>query len=237
MGDESELSRLITLVAHELRTPLSVVSGYLKMLASERGGSLTDAQRRAVSGADRACVQLTTLANEVSWLGKLERGEVAPNRAPLPLAPLLREIAGGHTPHDEHPVNVEAVDGPGSGELTITADAIHLRRALNAMLSAVVRAAPDHATVQIASVTRPREPRATGGGPALLVIAIAPVSQIDSLLAADLATLDAPNESQGGLGVSLPLVRRLMALDHGSIHVRKTDGSFSMVLTLANALA
>ncbi len=234
MGDETELSRLITLVAHELRTPLSVVSGYLKMLASERGGPLTDAQRRAVSGADRACVQLTTLANEVSWLGKLERGEVAPNRAPVALAPLLREIAGGHTSHDEHPVSVEAVDGDGrgSGKLTITADAIHLRRALNAMLSAVV-AAPDHATVQIASATRPRD----GGGPALLVIAIAPVSQIDSLLAADPATLETPNESQGGMGVGLPLVRRLMALDHGTIHARKTDGSFSMLLTLSNALA
>ncbi len=63
------------------------------------------------------------------------------------------------------------------------------------------------------------------------------MSQIDSLLAADPATLDAPNESQGGMGVGLPLVRRLMALDHGTIHARKTDGSFSMLLTLSNALA
>ena len=34
--------------AHEIRNPISVILGYVRMLASERLGPLTDAQRKAV---------------------------------------------------------------------------------------------------------------------------------------------------------------------------------------------
>jgi K+-sensing histidine kinase KdpD len=224
MGDEPELARLISLVAHELRTPLSVVSGYLKMLASERTGALTDPQRRAIAGADRACQHLTALASDMSWMGRIERGEVSASRAPLPLAALLREMAATHTPHDEHPVLVEAVV---PDDFTITADASHLRRALTTMLAAVVRAAPDHATVQIASARRAP----------LLLIAMAPAPGVDTLLALDIDTLEPPDESQGGLGVGLPLARRLMALDGGSLHARKSENALALLLALPHALA
>ena len=53
-----DLLRLLTLTAHELRTPLSVAAGYLKMLTSERLGPLTDAQRKAVTAAAKSCEQL-----------------------------------------------------------------------------------------------------------------------------------------------------------------------------------
>jgi signal transduction histidine kinase len=227
--DSSELARLVSLVAHELRTPLSVVSGYLKMLASERQGSLTDGQRRAVAGAGRACEQLTALAADMSWLGRIERGEVSPNRAPVPLAPLLREVTGAYTPHEDHPVTIETVsrDARNQGDdLTVVADAIHLRRALNTMLAAVVRAAPDHAAVQIAA--RRHDDRE----PPVLVIALAPAPQLDDLLGADTDTLEPPNESQGGLGVGLPLARRLMALDGGAIYARPHASGLGLLLTL-----
>jgi signal transduction histidine kinase len=220
MDAEAELARLVSLVAHEIRTPLSVVSGYVKMLGGERQGPLNEAQRRSVAGADRACQQLTALATDLSWMARIERGEVAPNRVPISLDTLLGEVAATHTPHDEHPVTVEAVregdgDAPGA---TLTADAVHLRRALTSMLAAVVRGAPDHATVQI--IGRPTR------------IALAPVSVIDDLLDAETSTLDPLNEGLGGLGVGLPLARRLVALEGGAILGRATPDGLGLVLTL-----
>jgi signal transduction histidine kinase len=224
MSDEAELARLVTLVAHELRTPLSVVSGYVKMLASERQGPLTEAQRRSVAGADRACQQLMALAADLSWLARIARDEIAPNRAPVALERLLAEIQGTHEPHEEHPVTVEAIVE--TKPLSITADGNHLRRALTSMLAAVVRAAPDHAVVQLVASRRDH------GAPAVIAIACAPAVAMGDLLAADPQTLDPLNEALGGLGVGLPLARRLMALEGGAIGARTTADGLGLLLTL-----
>lgn len=247
MSDEAELARLATLVAHEMRTPLSVAGGYMKMLASGRPGPLTDAQRRSVDGADRACQQLIALATDLSWLARILRGEVSSARAPVPLAALLAEIAAAHKPIDEHPVHVEAASStPITGTppaataaehassplaaATVRADAANLRRALTSLLAAVVRAAPDEATVRLVTC-----PRAAGGGaPARVQMALAPVAIVDDLIAAgaDPDTLDPLNESIGGLGVGLPLARALLALDGGAIGTRTTPHGLGILVTL-----
>jgi signal transduction histidine kinase len=221
MSDDAELARLVTLVAHELRTPLSVVSGYVKMLTSERQGPLTDAQRRSLAGADRACQQLMTIAADMSWLARITRGEIAPNRTPVALERLLAEIQAAHQSPDEHPVTVEAIVE--TKPLTINSDANHLRRALTSILAAAVKAAPDHATVRIVGAKRD-----------MIAIACGPETLIEDLLAAIAhpQTLDPVNESLGGLGVGLPLARRLMALEGGTIGTRATPGGLGLLLTL-----
>lgn len=227
MSNDADLARLATLVAHEMRTPLSVVSGYMKMLASERPGPLTEAQRRSVDGAGRACQQLIALAADMSWLARILRGEVASNRTPVRVDPLLDEIARGHTVIDEHPVHVEAAPAGGdpasSDAPTVSADANNLRRALASLLAAVVRAAPDNATVRLSAHAR-------GGGQ--IAIALAPDAVVDDLLAADPATLDPVNESTGGLGIGLPLARVLLTLDDGTIHARTTPQGLGILVML-----
>jgi signal transduction histidine kinase len=221
----ADLARLATLVAHEMRTPLSVVSGYMKMLAGERQGPLTEAQRRSVAGADRACQQLIALAADMSWLGRIGRGEVSPNPTPVALNSLLAELAAAHTPIDEHPVYVESGAGTAAdaATLTIEADAVNLRRVLTSLLAAVVRGAPDEATVRLL---------ARRGNSGAVAVAVAPIALIDELLAADPETLDAVDEATGGLGVGLPLARRLLALEGGAIRARATPQGLGILVTL-----
>src|SRR4029453_9132568 len=145
----SDLARLLSLIAHELRTPLSVTSGYVKMLASERPGPLNEAQKHALGGAGRSCAHLTTVASDLSLLGRLERGEVSPQPAQIELIALAKEVADAYVVHPDHPVTVGLTDGAGAPPLTIQADKENLRRALTALLAAVVRAAPDDGAVKI----------------------------------------------------------------------------------------
>jgi len=221
---DADLARLATLVAHEMRTPLSVVSGYMKMLAGERQGPLTEAQRRSVDGATRASQQLTTLAADLSLLAKIARGEVASNRTPVALEPLLTEVAATHVSSDDHPVRAESA-GTGPEAISINVDAANLRRVLTTLLAAAVRSAPDEATLRLAA-------RRLG---AVIAIAIAPAEVADALLDADPESLDAVDESAGGLGVGLPLAGALVALDRGSIRARKSPQGLGIRLTLPAA--
>jgi signal transduction histidine kinase len=48
-------ARTLSLTVHELRTPVTVVSGYLRMLLKEQGGPLTEKQRKMLEEAERSC--------------------------------------------------------------------------------------------------------------------------------------------------------------------------------------
>jgi signal transduction histidine kinase len=220
----SELARLLSLIAHELRTPLSVTSGYLKMLASERPGPLTDTQKHAVGGASRSCDLLATVAADISLLGRLERGEITPQPVPIDIAHLVDEITHGYASNPDHPVAVE-VAGDDPPAHTLHADAGHVRRALTAFLAAVVRSAPDDSTVRIAW-------RTANDGPPRLLVGLALADRLDALLDEPEGRLSALDESQAGLGMVLPIARRLLALSGATIHAARDSQALGLRVTL-----
>jgi histidine kinase len=231
----SDLARLLSLIAHELRTPLSVTSGYVKMLASERPGPLNEAQKHALGGAGRSCVHLTTVASDLSLLGRLERGEVSPQPAAIHLPALAREVVEGYVVHPDHPVTVTLADGASAPPLTLQADREHLRRTLTALLAAVVRAAPDDGAVRIG--WKPMTASGWSGvagmddGPRVL-IGMALADRLDDLLQADGSSLGPFDELQAGLGMALPVVRRLMGLEGGTIQSMRESQAVGLRLTL-----
>jgi signal transduction histidine kinase len=231
----SDLARLLSLIAHELRTPLSVTSGYVKMLASERPGPLTDAQKHALGGAGRSCAHLTTVAADLSLLGRLERGEISPQPAAIDLETLVKQVVEGYVVHPDHPVTVSLTDGA-TAPLTLMADADHLRRALTALLAAVVRAAPDDGAVRIGWRTLTASNGWSGvagmdDGPRVL-IGLALADRLDDLLKADASSLEPLDELQAGLGMALPVVRRLMGLEGGTIQSARESQALGLRLTL-----
>ena len=71
-AEHNALPRTLSLAVHELRTPVTVVAGYLRMLLREQAGPLSDKQRKMLEEADRSCGRLGALVAEMSELGKLE---------------------------------------------------------------------------------------------------------------------------------------------------------------------
>src|SRR5215475_6152245 len=94
MTSESSLfPRAMSLAVHELRTPVTVVCGYLRMLLKEQGGPLTDKQKKMLQEAERSCERISALVAEMSELGKLESRELAVARQELDLARLITDVA------------------------------------------------------------------------------------------------------------------------------------------------
>src|SRR5918993_1300172 len=89
------LPRAMSLAVHELRTPVTVVSGYLRMLLREQAGPLTVKQKKMLEEAERSCTRIGALVGEMSELGKLESGEAAFGTQPIDLGALLVELASG----------------------------------------------------------------------------------------------------------------------------------------------
>lgn len=55
-------SRLMGVIAHDIRTPITVIRGYVKMMLSERTGQLTVEQKECLDGAMNSMDKLNSLA-------------------------------------------------------------------------------------------------------------------------------------------------------------------------------
>src|SRR4029077_6076014 len=91
--DDDLLPRAMSLAVHELRTPVTVASGYLRMMLKGHGGPLTDKQRKMLEEAERSCGRLGALVAEMSDLGKLESQELSVARHEIDMAALAAELA------------------------------------------------------------------------------------------------------------------------------------------------
>src|SRR5678815_6178500 len=113
-GELNFFPRVMSLAVHELRTPVTVVSGYLRMLLRDQAGPLSDKQRKMLEEAERSCSRIGALVAEMSELGKLEGGELALSRQEFDFASLLAELASGMHEGEDRGVQLElrGVDQP-----------------------------------------------------------------------------------------------------------------------------
>src|SRR6266508_1009877 len=92
-SDVNPFPRAMSLAVHELRTPVTVVSGYLRMLLREQAGPISEKQRKMLEEADRSCTRIGALVSEMSDLGKLEGGDLKPSGPEFDLSALISELA------------------------------------------------------------------------------------------------------------------------------------------------
>jgi signal transduction histidine kinase len=192
-------AQLVSLAVHEFRTPASVVGGYLRMLQRDVDPPLSERQRRMVDEAERSCARLVAMIAELSDVGKLDSGAIALARQPLDLFSLVGEVAELVHEGSDREVRLE-VRGSRSGA-PIAGDAPRLRSALDAVFRAILREKPGPTTVV---ADRRLDAR---GGTASAVVVVAEESSVQVAYERDAAPFD---DRRGGLGLALPVARRVI---------------------------
>ena len=192
--DKPRYPELLSLAVHEFRTPASVVGGYLRMLQRD-GESLTDRQRKMVDEAEKSCARIVALISELSDVAKLDAGLITLNLQPLDVFALLSDVAEHVQEGKEREVRLDLRGEPAGA--TIAGDAARLRGAFGAVLRE--KAGP------CVIVGERRYESRDGQTSAVIVVA-----EEQSVQAAYDSTPGAFDEKRGGLGLALPLARRVV---------------------------
>jgi len=206
MSPRDQYPQLLSLAVHEFRTPAGVVGGYLRMLQRDPEATLTERQRKMVDEAEKSCGRLVALIQELSEISKLDAGLLKLVRQRLDLFTLVGEVAELVQEARDRDVRLE-VRGNGSGA-TISGDATRLRQAFDAIFRAVLREKPGPTTV----VAERRLVSRGGAADAVVVVA-----EESSVQLAYERVAGPFYEKHGGLGLALPIARRIIEGHGGGV--------------------
>jgi len=205
---EQERRLFIGAVAHDLRTPLFALRGYLEGL--ESGVASTSEQRtRYIAIAREKADALERLISDLFDFTRLEYLDQAPHREPLDLATLLRKLVDDIQPQaNAKGVTIAIVTDAGS--CAISGDSHLLTRAVENLLDNALRFTPTGGSVVIACQT-------ASEGVSFSVADTGPGISPD-----DLPNIFTPlyrgessrNRRTGGAGLGLTIARRVL-LAHG----------------------
>jgi signal transduction histidine kinase len=199
-------AQLLSLAVHEFRTPVSVVGGYLRMLQRDGEQPLSDRHRKMVEEAERSCARIVALIGELNEVSKLDDPLAPLPEEPFDLFAVVREVAGETHEAADRGVQLK-MRGPSSGA-PLKGDLVRIHRALGSLVRAVLREQQDGGIV-VAECRLTRD-----GSQPTAVVVIANESEAA-------AALDAPptafDERRGGLGLILPIARRV--IEHHGGHL------------------
>lgn len=146
---EHQKDEFLTLVAHELRTPITVIQAFVQLLERDLAG--TDAHlRRRTQAVTRQARQLTALINDLVDLSRLQTGRFTCALDPLDYTALLRTVLDEMRDiFPDRRFRLRTVE-----ELTITGDVVRLQQVLVNLLQNAVAYGPPGSEISVEVVTQ-----------------------------------------------------------------------------------
>jgi signal transduction histidine kinase len=198
----------LSLIAHELRSPASIVIGYLRLLQQDADG-LTPRQRRMADEAGRACGRMLRILQEVGELASVEGAAPSPAPAGVEVFGLCDEALQSIEREPGAQPSPALTCTTTDRAATVAGNAAWLTRAFGALMNATAR---EHATGALECHGFIN----SDDGLPHAVIAIGPhgfAASHDDLL----TNRSAFNRWRGGTGLSLPIACRIIEVHGGAV--------------------
>ncbi|MFI1844721.1 sensor histidine kinase [Streptomyces microflavus] len=221
---EEQRKAMVSDVAHELRTPLSNIRGWLE--AAQDG--LADPDPAFVDSLLEEAVQLQHIIDDLQDLAAADAGVLRLHPEPVPVEELLGQVAAAHQARAETAgVTLTVVAGAAP---VLHADPVRLRQAVGNLVSNAVRHTPAGGKVTLRAYG---EGPGSGPGPEVVVIEVADTGT--GIPAADLPYVfdrfwraeKSRSRRTGGSGLGLAIVRKLAEAHGGTAGATSTEGQGS----------
>jgi signal transduction histidine kinase len=205
---DSNTGNTLSLIVHELRSPASVVSGYLRLLLQLDVDRLTDQQRRMLEQTAGACGRLLQIIQELGDLAGLESG--SPVGAPLgvPVFSLCEHVvkSAGHAREGPVPIFTCAA---ADRSAVVNGDSESLKRAFGALIAATAR---EHGAEPLECHGFVSDDH--GSPYAVMAVGRQGLAAKREDIVANRGTLD---RWRGGMGLSVPIACRIIEAHGGSV--------------------
>lgn len=218
---EEELARrdFLSSVAHQIRTPLMVATGYLQLL--QKGIMTGDQLTAGIDTVARNVQQITTLVNDILFLQEMEL--VLPDFQVVDMNEVARQVADRYTKRaGERDIKIRFT--PQSGLPPVSGDAKSLERALMALVDNAIKFSPAGGDVALRTMIK--------GGSVLIAVEDHGIGiareNLPRIFDRFYHVDRSGDELFDGIGLGLAITRQVIEQHHGSLDVTSEPGKGSI---------
>lgn len=217
-------STFVSVAAHELRTPLAAIQGYVEMLVDEDLGPLSNGQREYLAIAQNSTQRLLHITSSLLDVTRIEAGRVDLVLQPTDLSALVQRVAAEYEPHVT--ARAQCLTLYHTPELPpALCDPTRTSQIVGNLLSNAIKYSPRNGCIHIAVAPAPEEGflqlSVTDNG-----VGIAPEDQ-DKLFRRFFRAASATQTGASGAGLGLYITRSLVELHGGRIWLESESGKGS----------
>jgi signal transduction histidine kinase/ActR/RegA family two-component response regulator len=229
-ADEANRAKdeFLAMLGHELRNPLAPMTTAVTLLRMRGHHS------RELDVIDRQLMHMTRLVDDLLDISRIVRGKLELHRAPVGVKTVIDKAVETVSPMLEQTGHVLRVQVPPA--LTVNGDVVRLTQVFANLLSNAMKFSPQGSPIDLTAerrgnlvVVRVRD-RGNGIAPEMLGRIFEPFQQAAQQL----------DRAQGGLGLGLTIVRRLVDLHDGRVSAHSEGlgrgAEFSVELPLTTAI-
>ena len=224
-------SDFVSLVSHEIRSPLTSIHMQLKVVLDGLAGEVTEKQNEILSRASEKISALITMSGELLDLSKMESGLIHMERTNLDLLPLLKDQVAFYQQRARSK-NIQLELLPVEALPEIFASKMNIEEVLANLINNALNYTPDNGKVTVSAVLENDYVKIdvtdTGFG-------IAP-EDMDRIFSRFYRVKNSNTRNIVGTGLGLPIVKNIVNAHHGRIRVESqlNEGStFSVFLPTA----
>ena len=212
-------TEFLTTVIHELRTPMTSITGYTEMLQDGTLGALSDTQHRVVDAIDRNSDRLTALANDLLVLARLEEGAVRHEHTEVD----LRDVVQAARVSLQEPIEAssrEATFDVPDAPVVVTGHARDLERLVTNLLTNALKFTKDGGWVRCTVSAKGRSARIEVSDDGI------GISQADQahLFTRFFRSVAAQEQALSGSGLGLNIVQSIAHNHGGTVSVTSEAG-------------
>ncbi len=221
-------SEFINIAAHELRTPLAILTGYASMLEEDLEGS----QHDYMTVISRNAFRLSTIIDDILKLHSLETGIVVLSQESVNLPEAVQEAIGDLSLWIEQKNLTVQVEIPADFP-QMTADAPKLHLILINLLDNAVKFTPSGHQITLKAQTKAENALVTITNTGISV----PPKELGKIFNRFYQVEKSLTREHGGIGLGLAIVKGMVGVCGGEIYAESIEGestTFTFTLPLSN---
>jgi signal transduction histidine kinase len=222
-----------SMIAHDLRSPMSVIQGYVSLMETGKTGEINPTQREFLGSVNRKITEMTALLNDFLDISKIDAGFVNLKCQDIDLSELITDVAKDLQPMaDSSDIQLEL--DLASKDLEVLADPLRVTQIMRNLLSNAIKYNVESGWIRVTAIARQ--------GWAQVSVADSGIGMPADELAVlfDPYTRGSTQRQIRGVGLGVVIVKKLVESHGGEITVTSVPGkgsTFTFTIPLANVPA
>jgi signal transduction histidine kinase len=212
-------ANFLSIISHELKTPLSVINGFLSLILDSRYENDAQHMREAVQISKRRGEQLSRMIDELIDLSRLDARSMVLRREPTDIAALLHEL-GAEFQEEFHRRGLRFTLRLPPELPTLLCDPDKLRQVFTNLIGNALKFSPDGGEIVIAAEERREEILLSCSDTGIGI----PEAERDRVFEKFYQVDSSATRRFGGAGLGLSIVKEIVLLHGGQVWVESTPG-------------